>query len=197
MTNPVLNCCFWIFLGLATIAPFGAASAQDDRTHCFSVGSDDYKKKGDTFESEIAACTRLIGIRTGPQLANAYRARGYWFQRRGDLKSALTDADQAVKIDPKFMENYQNRGEVLLDMGDLERALADFRQAQRLDSTFALSYRFIGKVYEMQGTIDLAKQNYEACLKARSSKRDPGAARLQQWAQSECRLRLDVLAKSG
>jgi tetratricopeptide (TPR) repeat protein len=175
-------------LCVATTA--SAARAQDDRTVCFSIGSDDWKQPG-YLERALRACTREIdsGRRRGTALASAYRARGYWLHKKGDLDEALRDFALAIKLDPKNVESYDYRADVWLDKGDFERAIADYTQAIKIDPGYAPAYYARGRAYEKLSRIDRAIADYRAAL-AR-----PARDRIGEWAHRQARQRLDALLK--
>jgi len=59
--------------------------------------------------------------------------RGYQRMLSGDLKGALADYNEVVKLEPNEADNYINRGLVKEKMHDLSGALADFSHAIKLD----------------------------------------------------------------
>lgn len=59
--------------------------------------------------------------------------RGYQRMQSGDLKGALADYNEVVKLEPKEADNYINRGIVKEKLHDLSGALTDFSQAIKLD----------------------------------------------------------------
>jgi hypothetical protein len=65
-----------------------------------------YINKGDAFSADeaILACTSLIqsGKESGPSLAAAFFNRGYVRAHSGDLGRAISDYDQAIRLDPAF-----------------------------------------------------------------------------------------------
>ncbi len=68
-----------------------------------------------------------------PPDAKAYRERGIFAYRSGDLDSAIADFDRAIQLDPKFTAAYIDRGIVLYRMRKFERAFADIAQAKRVE----------------------------------------------------------------
>ncbi len=87
-------------------ACFGAASSPDDRA---------------------AACSSVIDAKaeTGRKLAGAYCSRGEAFTEKRDFDRAMTDLDEAVRIDPDYACAWTNRGRVYALKGDPDRAIAD------------------------------------------------------------------------
>jgi tetratricopeptide (TPR) repeat protein len=72
---------------------------------------------------------------TPPPDAKAYRERGIFAYRSGDLDSAIADFDRAIQLDPKFAAAYIDRGIVLYRMQKFERAFADIAHAKRIEKT--------------------------------------------------------------
>ena len=70
-----------------------------------------------------------------PPDAKAYRERGIFAYRSGDLDSAIADFDRAIQLDPKFTAAYIDRGIVLYRMRKFEKAFADIAQAKRVERT--------------------------------------------------------------
>jgi tetratricopeptide (TPR) repeat protein len=70
-----------------------------------------------------------------PPDAKAFRERGIFAYRSGDLDSAIADFDHAIQLDPKFTAAYIDRGIVLYRMRKFEKAFADIAQAKRIERT--------------------------------------------------------------
>lgn len=72
---------------------------------------------------------------TPPPDAKAFRERGIFSYRSGDLDSAIADFDRAIQLDPKFAAAYIDRSIVLYRMQKFERAFADIAHAKRIEKT--------------------------------------------------------------
>jgi lipoprotein NlpI len=59
---------------------------------------------------------------------------------KGDLPGAISDFNQAIKVDPNYAPAYQWRGHALSLMGRLDEAITDYTQALNLDPKFVDSY---------------------------------------------------------
>jgi tetratricopeptide (TPR) repeat protein len=70
-----------------------------------------------------------------PPDARAFRERGIFAYRSGDLDNAIADFDRAIQLDPKFTAAYIDRGIVLYRMHKFEKAFADIAQAKRIERT--------------------------------------------------------------
>ena len=167
---------------------FSAPARADDRSTCFSLGSDDYKDK-EKLKLGEDACTRMINAGTfrDKPLAALYRARGNWQQKKGALDLALSDYNSAIKFESKNAETYDYRGDVYRQKGDLDRALSDYDRAAKLDPNYVSAYYGRGRVFEMKKDIDKAREAYNAAIKL------PARDRIAQWAQDNARFRLKAL----
>jgi hypothetical protein len=70
-----------------------------------------------------------------PPDAKAFRERGIFAYRSGELDSAIADFDRAIQLDPKFTAAYIDRGIVLYRLRKFEKAFADIAQAKRIERT--------------------------------------------------------------
>ena len=68
-----------------------------------------------------------------PPDARAFRERGIFAYRSGDLDNAIADFDRAIRLDPKFTAAYIDRGIVLYRLRKFEKAFADIAQAKRVE----------------------------------------------------------------
>src|SRR5262249_25892371 len=67
------------------------------------------------------------------QRANFFTNRGNAYQFKGELGTALTDYNSALRLDPNFAKAYNNRAVLYKKMGERAKALADYEVALRLD----------------------------------------------------------------
>ena len=63
----------------------------------------------------------------------AFTIRGSAYRARGELKRAVQDYDQAVKLSPHDAELFFRRGVAHGMLGDADRAIDDFNQAIKLE----------------------------------------------------------------
>ncbi len=69
--------------------------------------------------------------------AEAYVDRGNEFYYQGDYQAAISDYDEAIRLNPKYTIAYNNRGFAKSKLGDLEGAISDYDTAIRLDPEYA------------------------------------------------------------
>ena len=95
-----------------------------------------------TPDQRVKACSAVIDTRseTGRRLAGAYCNRGHGLTEKRELDAALSDLDEAVRLDPTYACAFNNRGRVYSFKRDYDRAIADYDKAIRLDPSLALAY---------------------------------------------------------
>ena len=59
---------------------------------------------------------------------------------KGDLDGAISDYNQAIKLNPKLAKAYYNRGLARYDKGSLDEAIADYDQAIKLNPKYEDAY---------------------------------------------------------
>jgi len=134
------------------------AFAKDDRwTKCQNARLD----------TRIAACSELIA--TGGREARhrksvAYINRALAFRAKGAVESALSDLDEALRLDPKSTAAHSERGSIRQAKGDWDGAIADFDAAiaREPKSLAALCGR--AGAYLAKGDIDRAIADYDKAL---------------------------------
>ena len=67
-----------------------------------------------------------------PTSAEAYVNRGNELYNQGDYQAAISDYDEAIRLDPNDAIAYYNRGLAKSELGDLEAAISDYDEAIRL-----------------------------------------------------------------
>jgi tetratricopeptide (TPR) repeat protein len=99
-------------------------------------------------------------LKNYPSLRIAYNNRGTVYLHRGDYDKAISDYNQALRINPGYVTAYnlyENRGTAYLLKGDYERAIADYDQAVRIRPNYAMAYHNRGTVY-------LYKEDFEEAI---------------------------------
>ena len=90
----------------------------------------------------IAACSRLIdrGGVTSKVLADHYLLRGTAYLSTTELDKAITDLDQAIRLEPANPEALVARGDAHRFGDNFERAIADYDEAIRIDPKYVFGY---------------------------------------------------------
>jgi lipoprotein NlpI len=157
--------------GADTVAPASAKDAADAQMKACESGPD--------AEARAVACTQLIsgGGLKGKALGAAYVFRGKAQAARNQMKAAIQDFSEALKLDPRATDALYNRGAAYALMGQPGHALSDFAHVLELapNDPDTLFYRAL--IYVNQGKIELAVKDLSGVLKQRP---DDGISRLQR-----------------
>src|ERR1700694_346590 len=102
-----------------------AASAQGDPNWQTCVGA------ATAPNDRVIACSAVIDAKaeTGKKLAAAYCSRGHGLTEKRDLDSAMSDLDEAIRLDPTARCAYSHRGRVYAFRHDFVSAMADYDEA--------------------------------------------------------------------
>ena len=154
-------------VGSAILVGSPRAEAQTDPDRCRFVG--ELSKADDA----IASCDRVIGDSktNAPDRAAALSSRCGWWWAKKDSDRALSDCNEAIRLNRSFAAAYLNRGNVYLSKSDFDHALADFNEALRLDPKNAWAYAERGNLYQNRGDFDRALLDLNESIKL-----DPGYA---------------------
>src|SRR6516162_5515332 len=83
----------------------------------------------------------------------------------GDYDRAITDFNEAIRLDPKSALALMGRGDAYTNKGDHDRALADYNEAIRLDPKSALAFSDRGVAYANKGDYDRALADYNEAIR--------------------------------
>jgi tetratricopeptide (TPR) repeat protein/uncharacterized membrane protein len=121
------------------------------------------KSSGD---EAIAGCDRAIQSNKykGTVLAGLYNNRGVERKGKKDIDGAMSDYNEALKLNPKNALAYVNRGNLFFDKGDYDAAIADFTRGIESDPKFEKSYSRRGDAYNQQKNYDKAIDDYKNAL---------------------------------
>ena len=152
-------------LAVVVIALMGAAAARAQSydqlsAWCYGDSTDD---------QTIQGCDAVIasGRVQGNDLAAAYGARAYAYNRKGDYARAILDHDIAIRMNPDDAMLWNNRGWTYNNLRQYERALQDLDQAIRLNARLAEAYNNRGVSYNGMRQYDRAIQEYDEAIRLR------------------------------
>ncbi len=106
-------------------------------------------------------------------IPTAYNNLGEAYLRKGDYEKAISNYNQALKINPNYRKaNYffVNRGTAYHMKGDYEKAIADYQQALRINPKDADAYHNRGTVYLKQGKFEVAIADFNKALEINPKK---------------------------
>ena len=157
----------------AVSAPFlmlsapAVADSQADLDRCKFVGELNKADDG------IAACDRVVNDAkiSAQDRAGALSSRCGWWWAKKDSDRALTDCNEAIRINRNLAPAYLNRGNVYLSKSDLDHAFTDFNEALRLNPKNAWAYAERGNLYKNRGDFDHALVDLNEAIRL-----DPGYA---------------------
>ena len=141
----ILPVCAWLFLGLKH-NPFTVS--RSDFASSLSVSKDE--------EDRILA--------SNPQTAVDYTKRGLVRKDRGMADAALSDFDQATRLDPKYVPAYYGRGLAQLIKGNWDPAISDFDEVLSLDPNRADAFNSRAYARQNKGDLDAAVADYTQAL---------------------------------
>jgi tetratricopeptide (TPR) repeat protein len=118
-------------------------------------------------EQTVAACDRVLNDRklAGLDRAVALSNRCGWRWIKREPERALSDCDEAIKVDPAYPAAYVNRGNAYEDLQDFNHALEDFNTAIRLDPKSVWAYTTRGNSYRNEGDIDHAFADFDEAIR--------------------------------
>jgi len=145
---------------IAILSP-ALADSQSDLEQCKFAGE---ISKAD---EHVAACDRALSDPklSGPNRAIALSNRCGWRWGKKDPDRALSDCDEAIKLDPNLAAAHANRGNVYLSKADIDRAFNDFNEAIRLDPKSGWAYTARGDIYKNKGDFDHAAADFTESIR--------------------------------
>ena len=115
------------------------------------------------YSSAIEECNRALD--RNPQMAAAYRARGFALLRLDNAGDAVADFNRAVELVPAYAAALHDRGTAYHRIGNYDRAIEDFYRAIALVPNDAADYSSSATPYDGDGYnvraiegLDLAKE---------------------------------------
>jgi tetratricopeptide (TPR) repeat protein len=109
--------------------------------------------------------TGKVSQKPKDQDADTYLSKGFALSLKKDYKEAITNYDQAIKLNPNLAEAYNNRGNARSHLADNLGAIADYTQAIKLNPNLAEAYNNRGNVRDDLGDKQGAIADYDQAIK--------------------------------
>ena len=147
----------------------GQAAAANDTATCESAAGAD----------AIAACGRLIasGRDKGKALARLYRNRCEAWNHDHDPDRALTDCNEALRLDPGQVGAHSGRADSYRLKREFDRAIAEYSEAIRIDPKSAAAYWGRCSAWTEKNALDRALADCDAAIGINSRYAGPYATR--------------------
>jgi tetratricopeptide (TPR) repeat protein len=124
-----------------------------------------------TFLSLAPQVNKTLALRTpSPSVPSGPKADDFFLQadekyKTGDLKGAVENYSQALRLNPNYGEAYFGRGDARGDLGDKQGAIEDLTQAIRINPNQLRSYGARGLFRSQSGDQEGAKADFQKALK--------------------------------
>ncbi len=115
--------------------------------------------------------------------SGVYAGRAYARLNLREPAKAVTDASEAIKLDPAIKYNYVTRAEAYAELGEFEKGFLDANKAIELDSSSPGAYLARAKLYLAKGDCE---HSYDDALKVLSLDK-------KYWRASEYVLAIDLV----
>ena len=121
------------------------------------------------YNSEYRSSEQLLNraIRQYPQWASPLQERSKLYRNAGFLNDALTDIDEAKRIEPDNYWIITDRGLVLMDMNRKQEALEEFTRAIEIDPNLFLAYVYSAGIKDEAGDYAGAERDYAVLARLR------------------------------
>lgn len=114
----------------------------------------------------------------------AYTGRGMISDEKGDHDSAISDYNEAIRLDPTGSDAYHDRGLAWEQKGDYDKAISDYNEAIRRNPKDARSYFGLGNIWTAKGEYDKAVSNLSEAIRIDPKFADPWNGRA--WLAATC-----------
>jgi tetratricopeptide (TPR) repeat protein len=137
--------------GLADGPRSAAASsaAADQAGATIAAGGLDWLFMGSSFRNE----------------ARFYRERGIISYKRGAFQQALSDLEEAIRLDRDDAQAYNIRGNILDELGAFDRALADYEEAIRLEPNNSAVFHDRAILWHRRGDLSNALTDLDRAIR--------------------------------
>ncbi len=154
-----------ILVLVALVALLGAAHAQwnDNAEDCYLAT---LPETDITPDLAIHYCSKAIesGELSNENLAETFNNRGRLYDDTGDYGRAISDYDEAIRLEPDNAHAFNNRGVSYRNWGDDDRAIGDYDEAIRLKPDYGPFFSNRGWAYLYKGDYERAIADYDMAI---------------------------------
>jgi tetratricopeptide (TPR) repeat protein len=143
-----------------------AVTNEEQAMECFGQGTQLSLSK--RYDEAIRCFDRKLAF--APE-ADAYVERGIARRKSGQLRTAIEDYDEAIRLKPNNGIAYFNRGNVNRDMGLDQEAIRDYSEAIRVDPMRLEAFGNRGVRYLSLGMLQPAIQDFTKLIEAQPRER--------------------------
>ena len=129
------------------------------------------KKAAAAFELkqyDLAIRTYSEALQMKPETITAaaifsWRAGAYG--KKGEFGKGMSDATEAIRLNPKYFNGYNERGIIYRRTGNPDQAISSFDTAIHLNPNFARAYNNRGNAYADKGDYNQAIRDYSEAIR--------------------------------
>nr|XP_003408506.2 tetratricopeptide repeat protein 6 [Loxodonta africana] len=146
------------------------------------------------YESEVEILTEEINNKKTFS-AFSYCRRGAIYRKLGKLKSALSDLQEAISLEPLFLNAYWHRHFIYLFQDKINEALDDLNFINKYNKNNAEAYLSKAEIFRRKNDITLAILNYTQAIKCKPTVADTYFRRGEMYEISNQVLAIDDFSK--
>jgi tetratricopeptide (TPR) repeat protein/formylglycine-generating enzyme required for sulfatase activity len=94
-----------------------------------------------------------------------YNNRGLSYFNKKEYDKAISDYNEAIRLQPNHAAAYNNRGNAYQAMKDYDKAISDYNEAIRLEPNYAVAYFKRGNAYEATKDYNKAISDYNEAVR--------------------------------
>jgi len=134
-------------------------------------------------ELDDAIVDQTIAIKLAPG-APGYSARAAMWRDKGDFKQAISDSDEAIRLEPNRAVLYNNRANIWRKQREYEKAIADCNEAILLDPKDVTPFYNRALAWEKKGEFQKATTGFEDAI--RLDPKFPWPCASLAWLKATC-----------
>ncbi len=100
-----------------------------------------------------------------PNMAVLWNQRGNAWYFSKDYGNAISDYNEAIRLDPNFARAFNNRGNAWFYKRDYDNAISDYNEAIRLDPRYVEPFNSRGNAFYFKKDYDSAIKDYDQALR--------------------------------